>query len=156
MVAFYFMIIPLKSNGYMNNWFVLYFQAMCIAIAPSINDQCIEVEKKVLATIWLLATPESYRSVGDRFGMAKATLHDVVTEVTAAIASMRSAYITFATDRAMMALTSMGFEEKAGMPGVIGAIDGTHIPIPGPKMNRSSYINRKGKVMHYQHHSTAY
>jgi len=29
-------------------------------------------------------------------------------------------------------------------PGVIGAIDGTHINIPAPKENPESYINRKG------------
>ncbi|CAL1682526.1 unnamed protein product [Lasius platythorax] len=36
------------------------------------------------------------------------------------------------------------FEEKKGFPGVIGAIDGTHIKIAAPKENQESYINRKG------------
>lgn len=30
------------------------------------------------------------------------------------------------------------------MPGVIGAIDGTHVQIPGPSEHRDAYINRKG------------
>ena len=30
------------------------------------------------------------------------------------------------------------------MPGVIGAIDGTHIKIPGPSEHRDAYISRKG------------
>jgi len=38
-----------------------------------------------------------------------------------------------------------GFMHKTGFPGVIGAVDGTHIAIPGPSQYRSSYINRKGK-----------
>jgi hypothetical protein len=33
-------------------------------------------------------------------------------------------------------------QEMCGMPGVVGAIDGTYIP--GPSDHRSSYINRKG------------
>ena len=36
------------------------------------------------------------------------------------------------------------FEEKKGFPGVIGAVDGTHIPIKAPKHNHEQYINRKG------------
>ncbi|XP_076075806.1 uncharacterized protein LOC143046535 [Mytilus galloprovincialis] len=30
------------------------------------------------------------------------------------------------------------------MPGVVGAIDGTHIAIPGPNQHHENYINRKG------------
>ena len=36
------------------------------------------------------------------------------------------------------------FEEKKGYLGVIGAIDGTHIPIKATKQNHEQYINRKG------------
>lgn len=36
------------------------------------------------------------------------------------------------------------FAERVGFPGVIGAVDGTYIPIPGPREYRDSYICRKG------------
>lgn len=39
------------------------------------------------------------------------------------------------------------FENGSGFPNVIGAIDGTHINIPAPKIDPESYVNRKG------HHS---
>lgn len=35
-------------------------------------------------------------------------------------------------------------EQLYGFPGVIGAVDGTHIKISAPKDNSESYINRKG------------
>ena len=36
------------------------------------------------------------------------------------------------------------FEEKRNFPGVLGAIDGCHIPIKGPQNHHEQYINRKG------------
>jgi len=35
-------------------------------------------------------------------------------------------------------------ENHYGFPGVIGAIDGTHIKITAPKSHSESYVNRKG------------
>ena len=36
------------------------------------------------------------------------------------------------------------FEEKWGFPGVLGAIDGSYIPVKRPRKNPEQYINRKG------------
>ena len=36
------------------------------------------------------------------------------------------------------------FRSKWGVPQCIGAIDGCHIPIASPAMNRTDYYNRKG------------
>ncbi len=76
--------------------------------------------------------------------MSKGTLHYVVKETTSAIASLRTTVIQFKTNTADMISVANGFQDKTGFPGVIGAVDGTHIEIPGPSENRSSYINRKG------------
>ena len=35
------------------------------------------------------------------------------------------------------------FEQKKGIPGVIGAIDGSHIPMKVPSENQDEYSNRK-------------
>jgi hypothetical protein len=37
-----------------------------------------------------------------------------------------------------------GIISAGGLPDVIGAIDGCHIPIKTPRENDSEYINRKG------------
>ena len=37
-----------------------------------------------------------------------------------------------------------GFKTKWGVPQCVGAIDGCHIPISSPAMNRTDYYNRKG------------
>jgi len=38
-----------------------------------------------------------------------------------------------------------GFSRARGFPGIIGAIDGTHINIPAPKESPEAYVNRKGR-----------
>ena len=38
--------------------------------------------------------------------------------------------------------TTIKFEDMKGFPGVVGAIDGTHIPIKAPIENPNDYINR--------------
>jgi hypothetical protein len=119
-------------------------QELSRIIAPLACDKYIPTEKKLLATLWILATPESYRSVADRFAMSKGTLHSVVKETTSAIASLCTTMIQFKTSTADMITVAKGFQDKTGFPGVIGAIDGTHIEITGPSENRSSYVNRKG------------
>lgn len=54
-------------------------------------------------------------------------------------------FIYFPTTRSEMATIADGFKQRCGMPGVVGAVDGTHIPIPAPRsVHRASFINRKG------------
>jgi hypothetical protein len=43
------------------------------------------------------------------------------------------------------------FSQRYRFPGVVGVLDGTHIPIPGPPDHGDSYINSKGFAsMHLQ------
>nr|CAI5832173.1 unnamed protein product [Callosobruchus analis] len=73
----------------------------------------VPVEHQLLSVLWLLATPYSYRSVGSRFDMAKSTLFNCFTR------NIRN------------------------LPGVVGALDGTYVPIKAPHENPEVYVNRK-------------
>ena len=87
---------------------------------------------------------ESFRSVSDRFGMNKGSLHRIVMSVCRTLTSLRGDVICWPTTNGQLQSIAQDFEEVGGMPGVIGAIDGTHIKIPGPSEHRNAYINRKG------------
>ena len=73
--------------------------------------------------------------------MAKSTLHGVFIDTCMAICKVRQQFMTMPNTAAEMSAVSHGSAKKTGFPGVIGAIDGTHISIPGPTEHQSSYIN---------------
>lgn len=112
-------------------------------VAPRLTDRSVNAEQKLLATLWLLGNQESYRGVGDRFDLSKGSLHRVCIEVCNILAAMQKEYIRWPESSELQGIAD-GFMAKTGFPGVIGAIDGTHIAIPGPSDHRDSYINRKG------------
>jgi hypothetical protein len=104
----------------------------------------IPTEKAMLASLWLLATPDSYRSVSTRFGLPQSTTHDYMMDVIDVIVSdLCPQYIQWPTgERAKTVMD--GFQAMRGLEGVIGAVDGTHIPISAPHHEHADYINRKG------------
>ena len=75
--------------------------------------------------------------------MNKGRLHHVVMMVCQALTDRRADVIQWPDHQQLQANTRK-FGELHGMPGVVGAIDGTHINIPGPSNHRDSYVNRKG------------
>jgi len=84
-----------------------------------------------------------YRSICDRFNVGRATALRAVRRVTRALFSKSSIFIQWPSgDRAVTIM--QGFERASGFPGIIGAIDGTHIRINAPKKNSADYVNRKG------------
>ncbi|KAG0713799.1 hypothetical protein GWK47_015394 [Chionoecetes opilio] len=61
--------------GYSSN-----VQELCRLLAPHLTTRILPVNKKVLATLWLLGNQESFRGVGDRFDLSKSSLHKVLLE----------------------------------------------------------------------------
>ncbi|XP_066599956.1 putative nuclease HARBI1 [Prorops nasuta] len=103
----------------------------------------ISAEKTLLIAVWLLATPNSFRCVADRFGVGKGTAWRCVRKVVNALYSHVHSFITWPTSEEAKQTSDYVFS-KYGFPNTIGAIDGTHIKIAAPKTNPESYINRKG------------
>lgn len=83
--------------------------------------------------------------VGDTFAVSKATVCRVVHKVTEAIAGLRTKYVNFPATQQQRQDTMNVFYSASKMPGVIGAIDCTHVPIQSPGGNDAEiYRNRKG------------
>jgi len=66
-----------------------------------------------------------------------------LNKILSAICNMFS-NISYMFCRLELARLAHGFREIAGFPLVIGAIDGTHIPLLAPSEEENAYVNRKG------------
>jgi len=86
----------------------------------------------------------SFRSVCTKFGLGKATAIRAIRRVTYALHNLAPRFIQW--PRGSRATEVMiAFERVSAFPGVIGAIDGTHVEIRSPKDDdHQAYINRKG------------
>ncbi|CAM5077364.1 unnamed protein product [Eretmochelys imbricata] len=98
------------------------------------------VEKRVAIALWKLATPDSYLSVGNQFGVGKSTVGAAVMQVAHAIKDLLiSRVVTLGNVQVVVdGFAAMGF------PNCGGAIDGTHIPILAQEHQAGKYVNCKG------------
>lgn len=106
--------------------------------------------KDFIFTVLFVTTPNVisiyfiyFRSVADRFGIAKDTVWKSVFEVAVILATNTHHYIKWPAVHEMVHIEEE-FRAITGFPGVIGAIDGCHIQISAPIQDANSYINRKG------------
>lgn len=83
--------------------------------------------------------------VGDGFGVDNSTSCRIVHKVIPIIASLSEKYVRFPTTQDDLKETMKNFYNTAMVPGIVGAVDGTHVPIfsPGGEF-AEAYRNRKG------------
>ena len=83
--------------------------------------------------------------MADLSGVSKATVCRVLKRVSHLLAQLCTEEISFPTSTRDRSLTMRDFHALANFPGVLGAIDCTHVPIQSPGGdNAELYRNRKG------------
>ncbi|CAG5037358.1 unnamed protein product [Parnassius apollo] len=108
------------------------------------NDSGIPMRKKILLTIWVLATPDSYRSIADRFGLGKSKAHTCFKEIVSILADLISEFVTWPNEDLLREIEQVFMERSQNrFPGIVGAIDGCHIQIKQPPHNAHDFYNRK-------------
>ncbi|XP_018576615.1 putative nuclease HARBI1 isoform X2 [Anoplophora glabripennis] len=145
--GYYEFIIPTYNVDYFHDHFRMtrgIFELLLNKLKealPNENYGVVEYEKKLLFTIWILAKQESFLSAGDRFNLAKSTGHQIFFKVVQHIADLREEIIKWPNRQQRLEICRR-FQEKSGIPGIVGAIDGCHISIKGPPGNAIDYYNR--------------
>ncbi|XP_011169072.1 putative nuclease HARBI1 [Solenopsis invicta] len=140
-------VIPNYSNNTFKQHFRVLpasFEVILILIGPALNAtdtassrKPISAEKQLLIALCFMATSDSYRSICVKFGVGKATAFRSVRHVTYALHCIAPRFIQWPAEVADNIIDE--FARVCGFPGVIGAIDGTHIKIRAPPTDSASY-----------------
>lgn len=91
--------------------------------------------------LWLLATPDCFRSVALRFGVNPGTLYYFYAYMIEALRELGTTFITWPTAAERQGI-SQAFQRATGFPGVVGCIDCTHVYITAPMEDAAQYVNR--------------
>ena len=122
----------------------LYTSLSTLQRHDTVMRQSISLEKRVAITLWCLAIPTEYRTIGHLFRVARSSVCEIVHEVCAAIVQqLLKVYIQFPEGEELDRVV-LGFKRKFSIPQCVGAIDGSLIPICCPAGNRIDFYNRKG------------
>ena len=122
---------------------------ICQLVGPALQRQntrmrdAIPVPKRDGASLWRLGTGECYRSCGLMVGLAKPTVVKLCHEFVQEICRHQDEFIKFPSTAAEIAKKIKGFDNKSKLPNVVGATDGSHVPIKPPKINHEDYFNWK-------------
>ncbi|XP_017487762.1 PREDICTED: putative nuclease HARBI1 [Rhagoletis zephyria] len=125
------------------------FNMLCKKLSPYLP--CPEVfvtppltiSHQVALCLYKIASCAEYRVVGDVFGVHKSTVHKYFHLVINAILQLRAEYLYFPKLEEAKTI-AIAFQKITNIPNIIGAIDGTHIPILPPSDGYQDYVNRKG------------
>ncbi|KAJ1520370.1 hypothetical protein ONE63_003505 [Megalurothrips usitatus] len=100
-----------------------------------------QLKDVLLMVVWLLATPDSFRSVALRFGVRPGTLYRFYIRIIGALREMAETFITW-PDAGERNAIKHRFQRATQFPGVVGCIDGTHVYITAPLEHPGQYRNR--------------
>ncbi|XP_063240357.1 putative nuclease HARBI1 isoform X2 [Bacillus rossius redtenbacheri] len=107
-----------------------------------VGRKTIEADKQLKLTLYYLASPNSYRSMCEMFGVGRATIVRTLKRVTYALHCLAPQWIKWPKgDEAVRVCRE--FEAVCGFPRVIGAIAGTQVNVPAPREDACSIVNRK-------------
>ena len=106
--------------------------------------QQLSIEKKILIAIRYLSSQETISELADRFGVTVDSVMTARRQTCAGLRSLKNNILKWPSDDEKHQLASE-FDSQGtySFPGIIGAIDGTHISIEAPSDNPNAYFNRK-------------
>ena len=125
------------------------FMHICNLVQPQLTKRnthmrrAIPVEKRVAAALWRLATGDTYRATGLVFGIGRCTAMNIRDEFCSALLDHANEFIRFPIGEDETRRSIEAFQILSDFPQVVGALDGSHIPIAAPTNDPNDYFNRK-------------
>ena len=126
------------------------FMFICSSVAPYMRRvdtrlrRAIPLETRVATMISRLATVHGMQMIADLYQVGLSTSQKIVLEFLDDVKkSLKKKYIKWPSS-SMMAHIAIEFEALHQIPHIVGAVDGSHIPIVAPSIHAADYYNRKG------------
>ena len=95
----------------------------------------------VAATLWYLGNLSAQRDIAEQFNISQGHLSHIVKDVVDFLCGLALNLISWPTKSELVHVEEQ-FKEMAQFPGIVGAIDGCHVPIMAPDYCQSDYIDR--------------
>ncbi|XP_046810773.1 uncharacterized protein LOC124420750 [Lucilia cuprina] len=147
-------IMDINENAFVKNFrlnkvsFMYVFNSIKDDLKAAQRSTSIPSMLKLAATLKFLAQGGYQHQIGqDRFlGISQSSISACIGEVCEAIqTNLCTKHIVFEMCEEKKMEAKRFFNTKCSIPGVIGAVDGTHIQIIRPNNNEHLYFNRKLK-----------
>ncbi|KAG8172947.1 hypothetical protein JTE90_024056 [Oedothorax gibbosus] len=124
------------------------FDLICEKLGPLyIRNRCVReavpVGRRLAITLAKLGSSGELRAIANLFGVARSTACTIINHTCKNIAVHFRQRIKFPRGDDLLEIAD-SFLGLGGLPGVVGAVDGTHIPIKAPSSNATEYYCRKG------------
>ena len=94
-----------------------------------------------MMALWILVTPDTFRSAGNQFGVSKGVIFFHYIYITFALREMSAIYVKWPSPLEKHIIRRR-YEDHNGYPGVCGCIDVCHIRIIAPHIHPQRYVNR--------------
>lgn len=101
-------------------------------------------EKEIYLFVWYVSNTITFRQLGNLFNISKSASWYAVRRVCKWLISIGHEFVKW-PDADAIKKNNKKFELKKKIPGVIGAIDCSHINIKAPHLSKESYFDRKQK-----------
>lgn len=111
---------------------------------PTNRSSAVSPELQTFVFLRFLATDQFYHEVGDIHGLSPSTVCRIIVRMSNVIAALSSNYIKMPDSQDKIEWTKRDFHRTANFPGVLGAIDYTHVRLVFnvPPTNAAMYVNR--------------
>lgn len=121
---------------------------LCDQLSPGLErrTRCnspIPVPVQVLSILGFLATGTFQRELADRSGISQPSFSRILPDVIGGILRNSPRHLRYPFTPLEQARVKDGFADSFGFPGVIGAIDCTHVAIRAPSVDEHVFVNRK-------------
>ncbi|CAI7878275.1 unnamed protein product [Closterium sp. NIES-53] len=118
-------------------------EGMAGVFDPFVHKYHIPLQLCVLIPIKYFASAVSYVDMAIFFGVSKTKCHKLVDAFLVHFPRLFKAdWVVFPSPEELPGMAAE-FKKIKGVPNVVGAVDGTHIPVRGMENHRTEYYNRK-------------